>query len=97
MRNLSNLKKGQSGVVISINIENVKRKNHLLDMGLTVGTKVKVQKIAPSGDPISLKLRGYELCISKSEAAKIIISRITPIIYKYNLLNLNTKALSKNS
>lgn len=74
MRNLTSLKKGQSGMVRSIDIENEKRKNHLLDMGLTVGTKVKVKKLAPSGDPISIELRGYELCISKDEASKIYIN-----------------------
>ena len=48
-----------------------KRKKHLLDMGLTRGVNVKVKKIAPMGDPISIELRGYELCISKKELAQI--------------------------
>lgn len=68
---LDKLKKGQSGVVIEINIEDRKRKKHLLDMGLTRGVNVKVKKIAPMGDPISIELRGYELCISKKELAQI--------------------------
>ena len=71
MKDLLNLKKGQIGVISEINIEDTKRKNHLLDMGLTIGTKIKVKKIAPAGDPISIELRGYELCISKSEASKV--------------------------
>lgn len=73
MRTLANLKKGQSGTIASIEIDDIKRKNHLLDMGLTVGTKVKVKKIAPTGDPISIELRGYELCINKSEAFQILV------------------------
>ena len=68
---LSNIKKGQSGVIQEINIENPKRKIHLLEMGLTIGTKIKVKKVAPMGDPISIELRGYELCISKKDASKI--------------------------
>ena len=68
---LSRMKKGQSGIVQEINIENPKRKIHLLEMGLTVGTKIKVKKVAPMGDPISIELRGYELCISKKDASKI--------------------------
>ena len=68
---LSNMKKGQSGVIQEMNIDNLKRKIHLLEMGLTVGTKIKVKKIAPTGDPISIELRGYELCISKKDASKI--------------------------
>ena len=57
MRNLAMLKKGQSAIVKTIYIENLERKNHLLDMGLTVGTKIKVKKVAPAGDPISIELR----------------------------------------
>ena len=44
-------------------------------MGLTKGTKIKVKKVAPTGDPISIELRGYELCISKKDASRIIVSR----------------------
>ncbi len=68
---LLNMKKGQSGIIQEINIENPKRKMHLLEMGLTVGTKIKVKKVAPMGDPISIELKGYELCISKKDASKI--------------------------
>lgn len=68
---LLNMKKGQSGIIQEINIENPKRKMHLLEMGLTVGTKIKVKKFAPMGDPISIEIRGYELCISKKDASKI--------------------------
>lgn len=74
---LSNMKKGQSGIVENINFndEENKRKIHLLEMGLTKGTKIKVKKVAPTGDPISIELRGYELCISKKDASRIIVSR----------------------
>ena len=39
------------------------------------GPKIKVKKVAPAGDPISIELRGYELCISKKDASRIIVSR----------------------
>ena len=70
---LDKLKKGQEGVLLEINIEDRKRKKHLLDMGLTKGTKVKIKKIAPMGDPIGIELRDYELCVSKKELSQIII------------------------
>lgn len=72
-RILSNLKIGQSGVVLEINIEDIEKKRHLLEMGLTKGTKIKVKKKAPMGGTISIEVRGYELCISEKEAEKIII------------------------
>ncbi len=43
----------------------------LLDMGLIPKTLVRVQKVAPMGDPIELHLRGYELTLRKEDAAKI--------------------------
>ena len=42
-----------------------------LDMGLIPKTKVVVQKVAPMGDPLELRIRGYELTIRKEDAAKI--------------------------
>ena len=67
------MKKGQSGIVEEINITSSKRKIHLLEMGLTKGTKIKIKKVAPMGEPISIELRGYELCISKKDACKILV------------------------
>lgn len=72
---LSNMKKGQSGIVQKIKLNNSKVKLHLLEIGLTKGTKIKIKKIAPTGDPISIELRDYELCISKENASKIVILR----------------------
>lgn len=43
----------------------------LLDMGLIPKTVVRVQKVAPMGDPIEIHLRGYELTIRKEDAAQI--------------------------
>ena len=70
---LDKLKIGQEAIVLQINIEQKARKRHLLDMGLTKGTRVKVKKIAPMGDPISIELRDYELCVSKKELSQIIV------------------------
>lgn len=48
----------------------------LLDMGLIPKTVVKVQKVAPMGDPIEIHLRGYELTIRKEDAGKIEVSQL---------------------
>ena len=42
-----------------------------LDMGLIPKTKVKLVKIAPMGDPIEIRIRGYELTLRKDDAKKI--------------------------
>lgn len=68
---LSELKVGQRARVEKLEVQNKKAKRHLLDMGLTRGVIVEIKKIAPMGDPIDIKIRGYELCISKEDLNKI--------------------------
>lgn len=43
----------------------------LLDMGVVSGTSVEVVRAAPLGDPIEIKLKGYNLTLRKKEAANI--------------------------
>jgi len=50
-------------------------KNRLLDMGLTLGTKIRVTRIAPLGDPIEIELRGYRIALRKGDAQHIYVSR----------------------
>ena len=64
------VKPGQGGIITVVGGEGVLRRR-LLDMGLTPKTRVMVRKVAPMGDPIEIRLRGYELTIRKEEAAKI--------------------------
>lgn len=67
---LKELPVGNEGIVKIVGGEGALR-CRLLDMGLIPGTKVYVQKIAPMGDPIQIRLRGYELTIRKDDAEKI--------------------------
>lgn len=67
---LNELKTGASGTITAVGGKGVLRRR-LLDMGLTPKTKVMVRKVAPMGDPIEIRLRGYELTIRREEAAKI--------------------------
>ncbi len=46
-------------------------KRRIMDMGITKGTEVFVRKVAPLGDPIEVKVRGYELSLRKADAAMI--------------------------
>jgi ferrous iron transport protein A len=46
-------------------------KRRIMDMGITKGTEVFVRKVAPLGDPIEIKVRGYELSIRKADAEMI--------------------------
>ena len=46
-------------------------KRRIMDMGITRGTEVFVRKVAPLGDPMELKVRGYELSIRRADAEMI--------------------------
>jgi Fe2+ transport system protein FeoA len=43
----------------------------LLDMGLVTGAEVEVERVAPLGDPMQVKIKGYHLTLRKEEAAHI--------------------------
>lgn len=68
---LSDLKIGQTGIVLALHNDDPALKRRLLDMGITSGVAVSVKKIAPLGDPIDIVLRGYELCLRKADMANI--------------------------
>ena len=67
---LKELAVGKSGLITAVGGEGNLR-CRLLDMGLIPNTKVAVMKIAPMGDPMEIRLRGYELTIRLEDAAKI--------------------------
>ena len=46
-------------------------KRRIMDMGITKGVTVTVQKVAPLGDPIELTVRGYQLSLRKADAEMI--------------------------
>ena len=45
----------------------------LMEMGLLVGTRVELVRFAPLGDPVEIKVRGYNLTLRKSEAEQIFV------------------------
>lgn len=72
---LNQLKPGQSALVTAVNGEGALRRR-LLDMGLTPKTKIYLRKVAPLGDPIEIKLRGYELTLRLEDAQMIEIAML---------------------
>ncbi len=64
---LHELTVGMQAVVTKVSGEGALRLR-LLDMGLIPGTKIKLIKVAPMGDPIEVRLRGYELTMRVDEA-----------------------------
>ena len=67
---LTSLAPGSRAIVTEIRIPPQLR-GRLLEMGLIVGTTVELVRFAPLGDPVELKLRGYNLSLRKHEAELI--------------------------
>ncbi len=67
---LDKLPVGNPAVVTKVGGEGALR-CRLLDMGIIPGTGIVIQKVAPMGDPIELRLRGYELSIRLEDARNI--------------------------
>lgn len=67
---LKELKLGQTGRVDVVGGEGALRQ-HFLDMGIVPGAEITVVKFAPMGDPVELRIHGYELTLRLDDAAKI--------------------------
>ena len=70
MRTLDMLNVGDSGKIVAIRLAPTEAQR-LTEMGLTVGASIKVQRLAPFGDPMEIVIRGYHLSLRKSEASGI--------------------------
>ena len=69
---LTSVAVGTSAIVAQINVPSASR-SRLMEMGLLVGTKVELVRFAPLGDPVEIKVRGYNLTLRKSEAEQILV------------------------
>lgn len=69
---LRDVKVGKTAKVIKLTGEGA-IKRRIMDMGITKGVEIYVQKLAPLGDPIEITVRGYELSIRKADAEMIMV------------------------
>ena len=72
---LDELKTGETSIITAVGGEGAVR-CRLLDMGLTPRTRVTLQKVAPMGDPIEIRVRGYELTLRVEDAKKITVEEV---------------------
>jgi len=69
-RMLSELKAGEKGTIVRVEGGGSIHRR-ILDMGAVAGTRVEVRRVAPLGDPMEVRLKGYSLSLRKEEAAGI--------------------------
>jgi len=73
LKTLKEVKIGETVTVLKLT-GNGAVKRRIMDMGITKGTEIFVRKVAPLGDPIEVKVRGYELSLRKADAEMILIA-----------------------
>ncbi|MCD8140787.1 MAG: ferrous iron transport protein A [Planctomycetaceae bacterium] len=72
---LDTVKPGEKATVVSIDGERDIKKR-INEMGLTRGSVVEVERVAPLGDPLDIKVRGYRLSLRKEEASKVAVEKL---------------------
>lgn len=69
---LDTVKPGGKAKVISLEGESDIKKR-ITEMGLTRGAVVEIERVAPLGDPLDIKVRGYRLSLRKEEASRVVV------------------------
>ena len=75
-RPLSQLKPDEGGIILRVGGSGEIRRR-LLDMGVVAGSEVSVERVAPLGDPVQIRVKGYDLALRKTEAEKITVDMTT--------------------
>ena len=78
---LRDLEIGKTATVISVGGEGALRQ-HFLDMGVIPEADVTMIKYAPMGDPVELRIHGYELTLRLADAEKIVIGNVRDSVEK---------------
>ena len=74
---LSELQPGDVGEVAQVKAQGQVRQR-LLEMGFVRGVSLRVEKLAPLGDPMELVIKGYHLSLRREESACILVNRVQP-------------------
>lgn len=74
MKKLSDMEPGQKGIIHSFENDEIFLK--LMEMGCVPGEEILVEMLAPLGDPISVKVAGYQLSLRLEEAENIFINTL---------------------
>jgi len=77
-KKLSELRPGEAGVVERV-VGTGPFRQRLLEMGLTRGVRVAMEKTAPLGDPAEYVVKGYHISLRQGEADLILLSEVEEV------------------
>lgn len=70
-RTLAELGVGETARICGLNCEDDRHRSALLNLGFIPGTRVSLVRVAPLGDPVEIRIRGFRVGLRRSEAACI--------------------------
>ena len=70
VKTLNQLKPGERATIVKVGGEGLVRRR-ILDMGVVSGADIEVVRVAPLGDPVEFRVKGYNLSLRKSEAQNV--------------------------
>ncbi|MGI9284786.1 MAG: FeoA family protein [Pseudomonadales bacterium] len=74
--NFDSLKRGDRARISSFDGLADAYRNRLLSLGLTPGTEIVIEHIAPLGDPVEIVVRGFRLSLRREEAAGVVVEKL---------------------
>ena len=75
-KSLAEIKVGARGTILGFTQDRSCSRQKLLAMGLIKGTEFQVARVAPLGDPVEIKVRGFSLSLRKEEAAALDVEKL---------------------
>ena len=72
---LSILRPGERGVIQRLSNTAPQIRQRLLELGMTKGTRIELIRMAPMGDPIEVKIKGYRLSLRRTEAEAVLVRK----------------------
>lgn len=76
MITLNQLAVGERARIVAFGEASPSYRRKLLSLGLTPGAVFSVARVAPLGDPVEIRVRGFSMSLRKSEATAIIVERL---------------------
>ena len=70
VKTLNQLQPGERATIVKVGGEGPVRRR-ILDMGVVSGADIEVVRVAPLGDPVEFRIKGYNLSLRKSEAQNV--------------------------
>ncbi len=72
---LNDLCVGESADIVRLALRGRARRR-LLEMGFVAGERIRLERVAPMGDPLALRVKGYQLALRKADAEQIWVTNV---------------------